>query len=353
MASAGGHLWAATVGSPSELRVDRVQRVTFGPGNASQPATGPDGLVAFVGSTSAQNVWALPLDSEKGVVRGEPRQVTLGAGPNARASHSDDRRMMAYQAYRGNWTILIRETGTARTVDLAVAAQPFGPVLSPDGTRVAYPDATDGVSLVSTRGGEATPICPNCEPGEWTPDGRSIAFTDLSRGTAQLHLFDVGTGDSRLLVEAGEGTNRAHISRDGRWLAFRVTARGGGRGSEVFVAPLGPDLPAPRSAWISVSDVRERDARPTGWSPRGNMIYILSSRDGFRCLYGRPWDAKSGRPAGPLKIVRHFHNFRNPGGGGASVISTGAGSAIAGDEFIFDYSTTNGDVWTLRLAPKQ
>ena len=49
------------------------------------------------------------------------------------------------------------------------------------------------------------------------------------------------------------------------------------------------------------------------------------------------------------ELVRHFHNFRNPGGGGASVISTGAGSAIAADEFIFDYSTTKGDVWTLRI----
>ena len=79
------------------------------------------------------------------------------------------------------------------------------------------------------------------------------------------------------------------------------------------------------------------------------MLYFLSSRDGFRGLYARPWNAEKGQPGGPIQLVRHFHNFRNPGGGGASVISTGAGSAIAADEFIFDYSTTKGDVWTLRI----
>jgi hypothetical protein len=79
------------------------------------------------------------------------------------------------------------------------------------------------------------------------------------------------------------------------------------------------------------------------------MIYFLSSRDGFRCLYARPWNAPAGRPDGPIQLVRHFHNFRNPSGGGASVISTGAGSAIASGQFVFDYSTTTGDVWMLSL----
>jgi hypothetical protein len=79
------------------------------------------------------------------------------------------------------------------------------------------------------------------------------------------------------------------------------------------------------------------------------MLYFVSSRDGFRCLYVQPWDPDAGRLAGPARLVRHFHSLRNPSGGGASVISTGAGNAITPDHFILDFTTAVSNVWTLRL----
>jgi Tol biopolymer transport system component len=347
VATVGGQLWSASLGSAPDFSVAGVQRVTFGPGDASQPAASAGGLVAFVGSTSSQNLWAMPLDTETAVVRGEPRQLTQGAGPNARGMFSSDEAQLAFQAYRGKWTILVRDMASGRTADLSLPARPFGPVLSPDGTQVVFPHEDGGASVVATQGGPLRRLCDDCEPGEWVPDGRSVAAAVRIEGVPRVMSIDVATGQSRPLLGGSDVTNRPHFSRDGRWLAFRTTRQT--TGSQVFVAPFDSARAADPSTWVSISDARERDARPAGWSPGGRMIYFLSSRDGFRCLYARPWNAPAGRPDGPIQLVRHFHNFRNPSGGGASVISTGAGSAIASGQFVFDYSTTTGDVWMLSL----
>jgi hypothetical protein len=79
------------------------------------------------------------------------------------------------------------------------------------------------------------------------------------------------------------------------------------------------------------------------------MIYLVSSRDGFRCLYACPWDPEKGRPRGPVQLVRHIHNVRNAGGGGPSVISTGVGNAIMKDQVLLDLATTTSNIWTMRL----
>ena len=62
-------------------------------------------------------------------------------------------------------------------------------------------------------------------------------------------------------------------------------------------------------------------------------------------------DPASGRPQGRPRLVRHFHNIRGEGGGGASIISTGAGNAVLKDRMIFDYPIETANVWMLRLAP--
>jgi hypothetical protein len=219
-------------------------------------------------------------------------------------------------------------------------------VLSPDGASVAFPAADGGVGIVPSGGGPVRRVCDDCEPGGWTTDGRRLAWSDQRSGL--IHLFDVASGESVAPLDRGSyALNRAHVSPDARWLAFRAFDRD--NGAQVFVAQLRDGAPVPPREWVSVSDEFERDARPAAWSPSGRMVYLLSSRDGFRCLYARPWDPARGQPRGPLQLVHHFHNLRNPGGGGASVISTGAGDAISLNRFVFDYEVTRGDVWTLRL----
>jgi hypothetical protein len=140
--------------------------------------------------------------------------------------------------------------------------------------------------------------------------------------------------------------NRPHLSPDNRWLAFRRMAQG--RGAQIFIAPFRPGSPPSEAEWTSINDP-EVDARPCGWAPSGRMLYLLSSRDGFRCLYACPWDPQKGQPRGPVQLVGHFHNFRNSAGGGTSIISTGAGNAVMKDQILFDLASTVSNIWTMRL----
>lgn len=61
-------------------------------------------------------------------------------------------------------------------------------------------------------------------------------------------------------------------------------------------------------------------------------------------------DPATGRPRGPSILVRHMHNIRAIGGGGASVVSTGAGNAVMKDQILFDYPVSTVNVWKMRLG---
>lgn len=342
--SAGDALWSLGLrpGRPAEA----VRRLTFGPAPERRPAVSTGGVVAFETSTSMHNVWSLPLDAETGRALGEPARITDGAGPHGRPSISADGRTLAYFEVRARPAVMVKQLDTGRVTDLGLVGT-FGPVVSPDGTKVAYPDGSSTGYVVPTRGGQPVKICAGCKIGDWSHDSRHV-ITD--ENDTVLRLVDAQSGAGVDLVRAppGDEVDRPHLSGDDRWLAFRWVDAAWR--SFVVVARFTPGSPVPRREWAIVTS-GEADVRPCGWSPSGRMLYLVSSRDGFRCLYAQAMDAASGRPQGPPRLVRHFHNIRGTGGGGASVISTGAGNAVLKDRMIFDYPIETANVWTLRLAP--
>jgi Tol biopolymer transport system component/predicted Ser/Thr protein kinase len=345
IAAGAGNLWSVAIGPAPTHSVQHIQRLTFGPGQSSEPSVSRDGMIALVGSNVTHNIWSLPLDAETATVRGELRQITKTAGVYARATFSADGQTLAFQSQQGSrYTVMTMDVTTGRAVDLAVPARPFGPLISPQGTEVAYPGSDGAAYVVARRGGPPKKLCDSCTPGDWTNDGRQV-ITNLDSGGRQIKLVDVGSGETRLLLDSDQSLNRPHLSPDNRWLAFRSQT---GSSGQIFVSPFRPGSPPAVSEWVAITD-SERDVRPCGWSPSSRMLYLVSSRDGFRCLYACPWDPEKGRPRGPVQLVGHFHNFRNVASGGTSVISTGAGNAVMKDQILFDLPSNVSNIWTMRL----
>jgi len=78
--------------------------------------------------------------------------------------------------------------------------------------------------------------------------------------------------------------NRCKFSPDGRWVTFETVH---GNRSRLYVAAIRSDvLPASENEWIPVTAMKAGADKPR-WSPDGNLIYFISNRDGFFCLWAQ------------------------------------------------------------------
>jgi hypothetical protein len=62
--------------------------------------------------------------------------------------------------------------------------------------------------------------------------------------------------------------------------------------------------------WIRITGDNTQDGKPR-WSPDGNLIYFISARDGFYCLWAQRLDPQTKKPVGPAFVVFHMHGIRN------------------------------------------
>ena len=60
---------------------------------------------------------------------------------------------------------------------------------------------------------------------------------------------------------------------------------------------------------IPITDGKEID-RQAYWSPDGNLLYYLSDRDGFRCIWAQSLNPATKHPEGEAFTVLHFHQGR-------------------------------------------
>jgi eukaryotic-like serine/threonine-protein kinase len=99
------------------------------------------------------------------------------------------------------------------------------------------------------------------------------------------------------------------FSPDGSWVAFHSIGNQSAT-AQVWIARVNTEHAVPHSEWIPVTDgqIVERDP---AWAPGGGLLYYLSERDGFRCIWARRLDSgtKRGRVGEPF-AVSHFHSAR-------------------------------------------
>ena len=97
------------------------------------------------------------------------------------------------------------------------------------------------------------------------------------------------------------------------------------------------------AALENVTDGSALDDKPR-WSPNGDLMYLLSNREGFTCIWAQPLDPETKHPNGPALAIRHFHQFQNSLG---AVQVNMREIGVARDKIVMPLAELSGNIWLM------
>jgi hypothetical protein len=160
------------------------------------------GVIALASLNDNIDVWSLPLDADRGAVRGEMTRLTHDAAPDTHVSASRDGERAVFVSTRsGGQHVWMKDLRSGAETQLTAgdAAKSF-PIISADGNQVAYATregekwSVDAVSL-DTRGrnGAERRLCEGCGvPTSWSLDAKRLLYVVFPQ--AHIGLLDFAAG---------------------------------------------------------------------------------------------------------------------------------------------------------------
>ena len=344
-----GNLWQVAISS-GKADPKSIERLTVGPGRQAEAAAAGSRL-AFADVNLNFDVWSMPVDADRGTVRGPMSRITEMGTVEWASSITNNGRQLAYISRKiGDWWVRVRDLTTGRDRTLVMGDRPLANVrVSGDGSRVLYADQPGNIYSISLAGGSVERLCEGCGTLMGSSnDGTRVLYEPLQ--AEHLTMYDAASGkhiklalrpDNETVLSGGQ------FSPDGRWAAFHSISNKDGS-ARVWVVRIDTSNPVPQSEWIAVTDGQAVERDPA-WAPAGGLIYYLSERDGFRCIWARRLDAATKRPTGEPFAVSHFHSARRSL---ARVGNQGylTGLSVAEGQMVFSLGELTGNIWLRETA---
>jgi len=338
------NIWQASLSRARTMKAP-WQRLTSGTTFEIQPSAdaSSDRRMVFTSSTRSLGVWKLGPNRAAERSRILPEE-TFVTSPSISA---DGARLAVALQTSSRYQIAVADLESGRQQIIYEADRKYRPrpKISGDGRTVAYWDGVKGY-VISSSGGLPERVCDSCAPPTHVSfDGASILFESLDVPYG-IVLADRHAKTTRLAVVSTAHPDRplaaGRFSPDGAWIAFdaatpaRTTRR-------IFLAPLHRDRPADEPEWRPITAGASVDQEPC-WSPDGKLLYFLSTRDGFRCIWAQRIDLRTGSPVGEPFPMTHFHH---------ATLSLNGVSAYAGDlglsasrqGLVFAAAEFGGNIW--------
>jgi hypothetical protein len=344
--SFGEDLWKVAVSSAGRAEAP-PRRLTLGVGPYIDPTTGPNGEIVFAAFVSQRTIERASLTNPA-----EPAvRLYIDSGSQTwRASGTPDGSTIVFERGVGaSREIWIKNTVSGRQ-ELVVRVPTRAAVnatVSPDGTRIAYTQGSDGARnnagtgfVVEASSGVPRRVCDDCGLNGFLADGQRVLAVRAD-GLA-IRVIDSTTNTSRDLVVARDARlDRPHASPDEGLLAFRGTV---GSVGKTYVVRLPTDRPVAAENAVPI-DEPTSTGRPTGWSPDSHVVYLLLDADGFRCIWGQRVDPATGAAIGKPTAVRHFHTTIG--------MSTSFGNAATARGFLYEAADATANLWKLQPAGRE
>ena len=341
------NMWQAGI-APQTRRVSAPQRVTFGTTDEASASTTSSGRMVFMSRTSGADIWKISIDTDRVRAQDTVTRLTQDLSDDYDPSISEDGRTLAFRSRRGgNFDVFSRDLVTGQeTAVMATPADDY-PVISPDGTRIAYSFVQNGkmpMFVVGLNGGSPEQVCDDCgEVEQWAPGGKGFLFV-TARDPSGIGLLRPGSPPQRdWLRHPAFGLFNGRLSSDAGWVSFNARPNSLAP-ARVMVAKVNAASVAAETDWVVVAE----DGDAPAWSPDGNVLYFWSNRDGSPCLWAQHLDPTTKRPSGSLGSVHHFHSrglsWRNLYLGAPDI-------AVARDKIVFNLGEHTGNVWMTDLPP--
>ena len=249
----------------------------------------------------------------------------------------------------GSRSVRVRDLTTGKAINLVTSPIGFfNPRISGDGATVAYSDGGGNLFSVPRAGGAVETLCSSCGTTmAVSADGKRISYEPAQSEDLTYYSVDRKARVTVAERPAGSVLTDGRFSPDGKWMAFH--ARTQMTTAQVFVVPIDGALPVPRDRWIAVTDGASEEMEPA-WSPNGELLYFLSDRDGFRCIWARRLNASNKIPIADAFAVRHFHRVRR-----SLRRMTGTtgmiGLSVAPGRMVFSFGELTGNIWLEEKIP--
>ncbi len=343
------NLWRDTLSSKTGKIGGSPRRLTLGPDEEGEPSVAANGNLVFSSVTASTNVWRLPMDLRQGKATGNLVRVTRDLStevfPSIGANHK-----LAFSADRsGKREIWVKDLAAGKDTVLAASPSEFdSPKITPDGSKVAYAVSSPdwAIHVISSTGAEDKVYRNGGPPRSFSADGTKLLFEAKSCSPYCVGLLDLNTGKTEELIRHPKlALYPESFSPDGGWVAFQARPVDNDASRTLYVTPYQDGHAGGPEAWIPVTDGNHMD-REVKWSPDGGMLYFLSERDGFRCIWAERLDRKTKHPVGQPFPVYHFHHSQQ------SLTSLGSpgkvGLSVTGDGLLFSLAETTGNIWMAR-----
>jgi Tol biopolymer transport system component len=343
------NLWKATI-SPRAGKINgSPRRVTFGTDQEGKPSVANNGNIVFSTVSASTNVWSLPVELNLGKVNGDLVRVTRDLSTEVFPSISKNRRLVFSSDRSGKREIWVKDLALSTDTLLASSPSEFdSPKITPDGLKVAYAVSNPAwaIHVISTAGGDDKVFKNGGPPRDFSADGTKLLFEAKTCSPYCVGLLDLTEGTTKELIRHSKlALYPESFSPDGEWIAFQARRLDNDSARTIYVMPFRNAAAGGQDSWIAVTDGNEMD-REAKWSPDGGLLYFLSERDGFRCIWAQPLDRKTKNPAGPPFPVYHFHHSQQ------SLTSLGSpgkvGLSLTNGALLFSLAETTGNIWIAR-----
>lgn len=302
-------LWEIQLSSKTHRSAGQPRIVALGGGTKDQvPSVAAMGTAAYGRLTGALHVYRVSADPSGS--QQMPVRVTDEPAADACPGVSRDGKRLFF-ARRGETAQDIRRRDLETRSDTVVAASAedkFWPTPDATGSRVAFESRGAKASTIRliSPGLPVRTLCSDCaHPSSWL--GEEAVFYSTAHG--EIALVDAQTGATRVVLAPAQGAilGEPDWSPVHEFLLFTVLRAGAAK--QLFAVRFRRVEHAPSGPWIPISSTPEWVDLPR-WSSDGARAIYLSNYDGFYCLWGRGFDVRKGRPAGPALEIRPFHSGR-------------------------------------------